>query len=287
MQCVGFSCPSSCSCWRRPAQASTPEIGIADDRVLMPGGAGRRRGRWRSGRPWASTRCGSSPCGRGSLRRASPRGFRAEDPNDPHYQWFLLDLAIDRVRAAGMTRDAHRHRPRTGVDERVAGAPAGPVEAAARRRTAPSPRPWRRRYGSRVDRYILWNEPNISIWLSPQARCRKGRCTPVSPHLYRRARARRLPGDRRPRPGRGDRDRRAVAARSAAAEREHGDAAAAVPAPPRLPHRRLAAHDHRRVPRLQARRPATASRSTPTAAARRPSARTPTPTTSAWPRSAR
>src|SRR6202008_3180757 len=42
-----------------------------------------------------------------------------------------------------------------------------------------------KRYASRVDRYILWNEPNISIWLSPQARCRKGRCTPVSPHLYR------------------------------------------------------------------------------------------------------
>ena len=42
-----------------------------------------------------------------------------------------------------------------------------------------------KRYASRVDRYILWNEPNISIWLSPQARCRRGRCTPVSPHLYR------------------------------------------------------------------------------------------------------
>jgi hypothetical protein len=42
-----------------------------------------------------------------------------------------------------------------------------------------------KRFGSRVDRYILWNEPNISAWLSPQARCRRGRCTPVSPHLYR------------------------------------------------------------------------------------------------------
>jgi hypothetical protein len=43
-----------------------------------------------------------------------------------------------------------------------------------------------KRYAAWVDRYIIWNEPNIYIWLSPQARCRKGRCTPVAPHLYRR-----------------------------------------------------------------------------------------------------
>ena len=74
-----------------------------------------------------------------------------------------------------------------------------------------------------------------------------GRAAPLPP-----ARPRRLPGDRRPRPGLGDRDRRAVAARSAPQEPEHRDAAAAVPAPARLPQRRLAAHEHRRVPRLQA-----------------------------------
>jgi hypothetical protein len=42
-----------------------------------------------------------------------------------------------------------------------------------------------KRFGSRVDRYILWNEPNIWVWLSPQASCSRGRCTPVAPHLYR------------------------------------------------------------------------------------------------------
>ena len=42
------------------------------------------------------------------------------------------------------------------------------------------------RYGDRVDRYILWNEPNLGGWLRPQGSCtRAGRCTPVSPHLYR------------------------------------------------------------------------------------------------------
>ena len=42
-----------------------------------------------------------------------------------------------------------------------------------------------KRYGDRVDRYILWNEPNLSQWLQPQSSCSKGRCTPVAPHLYR------------------------------------------------------------------------------------------------------
>ena len=90
-----------------------------------------------------------------------PSGFRAEDPNDPNYQWFLLDLAIDRVRAAGMS-----------VTLTVTGpGPAWTSAAPGRRQGQWKPKPSAfgdfaeavaRRYGSRVDRYILWNEPNIS-----------------------------------------------------------------------------------------------------------------------------
>ena len=29
------------------------------------------------------------------------------------------------------------------------------------------------RYGDRVDRYIVWNEPNLAAWLQPQAKCVK------------------------------------------------------------------------------------------------------------------
>ena len=42
-----------------------------------------------------------------------------------------------------------------------------------------------RRYGSQVDRYILWNEPNIYTWLAPTSTCAHGRCTPTAPNLYR------------------------------------------------------------------------------------------------------
>ncbi len=42
------------------------------------------------------------------------------------------------------------------------------------------------RYGGMVDRYIVWNEPNTTLWLQPQSQCVKRRCSPYSPHHYRR-----------------------------------------------------------------------------------------------------
>jgi hypothetical protein len=121
---------------------------------------------------------GPSPNGRSS---ASTDGA---DPASPGYNWFYVDNAIARVRNAGMT-----------VTLTVTG--PGPVwtsSAPKKRKGAYKPRPGAYRsfatavakhYAARVDRYILWNEPNISAWLSPQASCKKGRCTPVAPHLYR------------------------------------------------------------------------------------------------------
>jgi hypothetical protein len=166
-----------------PARASTPEIGIADDRILMPGGSAADR----AVKEW-------SAMGVDTVRifalwsqlapARKPGDFRPADPNDPHYQWFYLDNAIDRVRAAGMT-----------VTLTVTGpGPTWTSSSPGRRQGRWKPRPQAfgafaeavaKRYADRVNRYILWNEPNIYIWLSPQARCKKGRCTPVSPHLYR------------------------------------------------------------------------------------------------------
>ena len=233
-----------------PAQASTPEIGIADDRILMPGGptADRAVAEWRAlgvdtVRIFALWSRIAPP--------QKPRGFRPADPNDPRYQWFYLDGAVNRVRAAGMR-----------VTLTVTGpGPAWTSAKPSRRQGQWKPRPSAyaafaravaTRYGAQVDRYILWNEPNISAWLSPQARCKRRKCTPVSPHLYRVARQSRLSGDRRERPGGADRDRGAVPARSAAQELEHGHAPAGVPAPARLPDGLLPADEEGRVPPLQA-----------------------------------
>jgi hypothetical protein len=165
-----------------PAQAASPEIGIADDRVLMPGGplADRAVAEWRAMgvdtvrtfAHWARIAPASKPA-----------QFRPTDPNDRNYQWFYLDNAVRRVRNAGMS-----------VTLTVTGPGPAWTSSSPSRGGHWKPRPAAfaafaaavaKRYGPQVDRYILWNEPNIYVWLSPQARCSRGRCTPVSPHLYR------------------------------------------------------------------------------------------------------
>jgi hypothetical protein len=165
------------------AYAGPGEIGIADDRVLMPGGtlADRAVAEW-SANGVDTVRIFALWSRIAPARK--PRGFDSDNPADPHYQWFFLDQAVARVRAAGMS-----------VTLNVTG--PGPVWSSSkpgRRRGAYRPRPSSfaafaeavaRRYGASVDRYILWNEPNISAWLAPQASCTRRGCTPVAPHLYR------------------------------------------------------------------------------------------------------
>jgi hypothetical protein len=165
------------------AHAAAGEIGIADDRILMAGGplADRAVAEW-SASGVDNVRIFAQWSRIAPARK--PRGFDADDPADPHYVWFYLDNAIARVRAAGMS-----------VTLTVTGpGPRWTSGSPRRRRPAYRPRPAAfaafaeavaRRYAASVDRYLLWNEPNISVWLAPQARCSRGRCTPVAPHLYR------------------------------------------------------------------------------------------------------
>jgi hypothetical protein len=166
-----------------PARAATPEVGIADDRILLNGGPAAER----AVAEWSALGVDSvrifAHWGKIAPAR-KPHGFRPADPADPHYEWFRVDDAVNLVRGAGMS-----------VTLTVTG--PGPAWTSANPRRGQGqwkPRPAAfaafatavaKRFGSRVDRYILWNEPNIWVWLSPQARCSRGRCTPVSPHLYR------------------------------------------------------------------------------------------------------
>ena len=80
------------------------------------------------------------------------------------------DAAVARVRAAGMKVILTVTGPHTRPDKRKFAAFAGAVAG---------------RYGADVDRYIIWNEPNLPSWLQPQAKCSHGHCSPVAPHLYR------------------------------------------------------------------------------------------------------
>ncbi len=136
-----------------PARAAGPQVGVADDRVLMAGGpqADRAVAEWRANGV--------------DVVRIIAQSTRIE-----RWGWSELDASVARVRGAGM-----------GVVLTV----VGPHVRPSKTKFAAFAREVAARYGADVDRYIVWNEPNLPSWLQPQARCSRGRCTPVAPHLYR------------------------------------------------------------------------------------------------------
>lgn len=113
-----------------------------------------------------------------------PAGFSPANPDDPGYSWHDVDRAFNLLVAAGI-------KPMLLLN----GPP--PLWASSRPRAGNpryQPSAWHfgqfaaavaKRYGADADDYVLWNEPNLPLWLQPQARCTGRSCTPVSPHVYR------------------------------------------------------------------------------------------------------
>ena len=171
-----------------PAQAAASELAIADDRILLYGGppAVRAVERWSAlGVDSVRILAYWPRIAPEALGRRRPGYLRPTDPFSRGYNWSQIDTAVSLVRGAGMkpmltltgpgpvwsssdpSRRNGRHRPKPSEY-------AAFVTAAARR------------YKGRVARYILWNEPNLNTWLSPQLSCRRGVCRNVSAHVYRR-----------------------------------------------------------------------------------------------------
>jgi hypothetical protein len=114
----------------------------------------------------------------------APAGFDSANPDSPGYNWARVDRAVNLVSAAGMrpllvvtgpgplwasqvpARHSIRYKPRADLFGQFARAAA-------------------LRYAQAVDRWVIWNEPNLPLWLQPQNTCTGGRCTPYAPHLYR------------------------------------------------------------------------------------------------------
>src|SRR4051812_8819159 len=156
-----------------PARAAGPELGIADDRVLLAGGpeADRAVAEW--------TALGVQTVRIYALwNRIAPSSPAGAD------DWSQLDAAVNRVVAAGMKPILTITGPGPRWVSRRAGHGDGQYD--------PDPQLFgdfasavATRYGDRVDRYVVWNEPNLNSWLAPQGSCSHGRCTAVAPHLYR------------------------------------------------------------------------------------------------------
>jgi hypothetical protein len=114
----------------------------------------------------------------------APDGFDSANPDSPGYNWSRVDRAVNLVSAAGM-------RPMLVV---TGPGPLWASQVPARHNLRYKPRPdlfgqFARaaalRYAQAVDRWIIWNEANLPLWLQPQNTCTGGHCTPYSPHLYR------------------------------------------------------------------------------------------------------
>ncbi len=188
-----------------PAGASpSADVGLSDDRALLLAdgpSAHAAAARWAAlGVDVVRLHARWSLIAPAPRARRPPRGFRGDDPAAPGYDWRRLDQGVGAARAAGLR-----------VVLTVTG--PGPVwssQAPARRDGRYKPSPARfgafaaavaRRYAPEVDRYIVWNEPNLKPWLNPQSACRRRRCTPYAPHHYRRLVRAAEPAIRRADPG--------------------------------------------------------------------------------------
>src|SRR3954453_2986360 len=169
------------------ARAAGPQVGMADDRILLGGGpaADRAVADWEAlGVQQVRIYALWSRIAPGKRSKARPKGFNGADPNSPGYDWAALDGAVNRVAAAGMkpfltvTGPGPLWTSRHPGEKRPGYYPSATAYASFARAVA-------LRYGDRVDRYILWNEPNLAAWLSPQAKCAHHRCTVVAAHVYR------------------------------------------------------------------------------------------------------
>ncbi|WP_320671593.1 hypothetical protein [Patulibacter defluvii] len=167
--------------------SSTMLTGIADENVLKgqtPGGAAATVAKWkaegvqdvRTFAEWG--KLAPSP---DSVK--PPAGFNGSDPKA--YDFSALDARLDLIRQHGMSvtlvisgpgplwgsmepaRHNTRWAPNPGLFGQFAAAVAKHVAA-------------------KVDRYIIWNEPNVGSWLQPQYKCTSStKCSPYAPHLYR------------------------------------------------------------------------------------------------------
>ncbi|MCK9248743.1 MAG: hypothetical protein M0P31_07165 [Solirubrobacteraceae bacterium] len=170
--------------------ANSLVVGIADENVLQgltPGGADETVAKWKAAgiddvRIFAQWHRHAPD----ENATTVPAGFDGDAPSS--YDFSSMDARIDLVRRHGL-----------GVTLVVTG--PGPVWASqepARRNQRWKPNPTlfgefsaavAKHVADRVDRYIVWNEPNVQTWLQPQFLCSgrglDARCSPYAPHLYR------------------------------------------------------------------------------------------------------
>ena len=179
--------------------AAAPElaVGIADDarpavRARATPAALATVAAWRGQRRRhrAHRRRVAEGLARGDGARGAPAGFDARRPATTRATagraWTAPSRLVRRASACGSSLVGHRARARCG---RPPTRPRGsPRATRAPTCSAASRAPWRPATAHVVDRYMIWNEPNVAAVAAAAVHVPYGRrrpCTPVAPHLYR------------------------------------------------------------------------------------------------------
>jgi hypothetical protein len=170
-----------------PAGARTLETGVDDDGVLLGGGAAADNAvaEWQQlGVDTVRLQVSWARVAPAPYAMVPPPDFDPTNPDDPGYHFGVIDAAVARLVKAGIQPILMLDgppplwgsgNPRLGNPRYKPSAPAFGAFASA----------VARRYGDRVHRYILWNEPNLPLWIQPQATCGKKRCSPAAADTYR------------------------------------------------------------------------------------------------------
>jgi hypothetical protein len=167
------------------APVASPEVGIEDENVVFGPQAAQVAAQWRAfGVDYVRIQAYWDALSPATSSRNMPAGFDPSNPNSAGYRWGPLDRAIDAVRSNGMRimLTVNQSGPRwasTQPSVKVKSWKPNPTRY-AQFATAVA-----RRYGARVDRYLVGSEPNQRMFLAPQFACAGRSCTPSAPHQYR------------------------------------------------------------------------------------------------------
>jgi len=178
-----------------PAQADrTAELGFEDGAIaLNPKFASEApgvMGLWRNalGVDWVRIQVYWSDVSPVPLSTVPPPGFNVADPNSPGYNWADPDRAVANAAAQGLKimLTIHQYGPVWASTEPGKQIPGWKPNPALFAQFASAVA---RRYGNVVNRYLVGNEPNERVFLTPQTEClpvgRRSVCQRVAPAIYR------------------------------------------------------------------------------------------------------
>jgi hypothetical protein len=168
-----------------PGAIANPEVGIEDEALIFGPQASSFAQVWKAmGVDYVRIQAYWNALSPATNSRTIPAGFDPSNPNSPGYNWAPLDAAIAAVQNNGMRvmLTLNQSGPRW----------ASTQPSVAKPSWMPNPQRFAqfvtavgRRYGARIDRYLMGSEPNQLPFLAPQFTCTGRKCVPVAPHLYR------------------------------------------------------------------------------------------------------